>query len=235
MLKADGSGFVPLPRERILYTSPSRTSFVLQTSNPYPGKEPFKVSSNGGGLAFVTNQRVVYLPSTKSPHFESFSVPILGLVDSRVTAPWFGANTWEAVVRPASNGGIPPQHSYVEVKLTFKEGGAYDFHRIFEEIKERTAHAAETARAQGRTADLSDVPLEQLPAYAVSVSAAGADALSGSGAAPARGDLLAADTNASSHAARPSPAPEEPPPGYEEAQSASVMESFEDEIRRQNP
>lgn len=49
--------FVPLPQERILYTSPSRTTLSLQTPNSYPGKEPLAINSSSG-KTYVTNQRV---------------------------------------------------------------------------------------------------------------------------------------------------------------------------------
>ena len=50
-------GFVPLPREKILFTSPPRTTLSLSTPNKFPGKEPVNISCNGG-IAFITNQRV---------------------------------------------------------------------------------------------------------------------------------------------------------------------------------
>lgn len=49
--------FVPLPREKTLFTSPPRTALTLQTPNPYPGKEPFSVKCSDG-KAIITNQRV---------------------------------------------------------------------------------------------------------------------------------------------------------------------------------
>ena len=55
------TGFVPLPRERILFTSPPRTTLVLQTPNSYPGKEPLAIQSSAG-TAFLTNQRVSTYP-----------------------------------------------------------------------------------------------------------------------------------------------------------------------------
>lgn len=51
------TGFVPLPKERILFTSPQRTTLAIQTPNSYPGKEPFAIHSSAG-TAFLTNQRV---------------------------------------------------------------------------------------------------------------------------------------------------------------------------------
>ena len=50
-------GFVPLPKERVLFTSPPRTTLTLQSPNSFPGKEPLNLNSNGG-TGFVTNQRV---------------------------------------------------------------------------------------------------------------------------------------------------------------------------------
>lgn len=57
MLKEGGRDFVPLPRERILHASPSRTTLSLTTPNSYPGKTPLSITSKGG-IAYVTNQRV---------------------------------------------------------------------------------------------------------------------------------------------------------------------------------
>jgi hypothetical protein len=48
---------VPLPKEKILFYSPPRTTLTLTTPNSYPGKEPLNLGSNGG-TAYVTNQRV---------------------------------------------------------------------------------------------------------------------------------------------------------------------------------
>ena len=51
------TGFVPLPKERILFTSPLRTTLAIQTPNSYPGKETLAIHSSAG-IAFLTNQRV---------------------------------------------------------------------------------------------------------------------------------------------------------------------------------
>lgn len=71
--------FVPLPREKTLFTSPPRTALTLQTPNTYPGKEPFSVKSSDG-KAIITNQRVtpslatspttqlILLPAHLPPH-----------------------------------------------------------------------------------------------------------------------------------------------------------------------
>lgn len=49
--------FVPLPREKTLFTSPPRTALALDAGNTYPGKEPLAVSCSSG-VAYLTNQRV---------------------------------------------------------------------------------------------------------------------------------------------------------------------------------
>lgn len=54
--------FVKLPHEKILYTSPPRTSLELASANP---EKKYSVKSDGG-VAYVTNQRVSTLVSTCS-------------------------------------------------------------------------------------------------------------------------------------------------------------------------
>lgn len=49
--------FVPLPREKTLFTSPPRTALALEAGNTFPGKEPIAISC-ASGTAFLTNQRV---------------------------------------------------------------------------------------------------------------------------------------------------------------------------------
>ena len=56
--------------------------------------------------------------------------------------------------------------------MTFKEGGAFDFHSNFERVKETLSQALEEARESGRMPngngqlpDFSAAHLEQLPAY----------------------------------------------------------------------
>jgi hypothetical protein len=80
---------------------------------------------------------MIYLPVAPTPQLQSFAVPILNVTDSRVTAPWFGANKWEAIIQPVQGGGIPPQHAELDLVMEFKEGGAFDFASIFERLKER--------------------------------------------------------------------------------------------------
>lgn len=69
-----------------------------------------------------------------------------------------------------AGGNIPPTHAAIELRLTFREGGAFDFHTLFVQIKERLHQAysiaQETAhRDAAGNIDLANVHLDQLPAY----------------------------------------------------------------------
>lgn len=131
-----------------------------------------------------------------------------------------------------------PPTGVVEVKCTFKDGGAFDFHTAYERVKERLQQAVEASRIDGdgsggsRAAmngvDVSNVNLDELPAY------------------QERGDgplippiapvavpiqpLPQQSNGAADDRSRPRPAndtPSEPPPGYEEAQLASLQDEVE--------
>jgi len=81
------------------------------------------------------------------------------------------------MVQPVPGGGLhsPGNASGMELKFTFKEGGAPDFQGKFEAIKERLQQVVEAAREQngvqtsrGNVAanvDMANVHLEQLPRY----------------------------------------------------------------------
>ncbi|KAL8797618.1 MAG: hypothetical protein Q9182_007168 [Xanthomendoza sp. 2 TL-2023] len=252
--------FVPLSGERILFTSPSRTSLSLQTPHSYPGKEPLSISSSGG-TAYITNQRIVYLPTAPTPQLQSFSAPILNLQDTHVDAPFFGANSWTGILKPVPGGGIPRNHAYIKISMTFKDGGAFDFATTYERLKETITQAVEVARESGGhqgAAALSDINLEQLPAYE---EVGNTTALSAAPPPPLQQPTPIAPTAAPSYTPqrdsgvaisaaedeerhpKPSaatapqeqmPHPDEPPPGYEEAQqqhSSSVAENLERNLR----
>lgn len=172
--------------------------------------------------------------------------------------------------------------------MTFKDGGAFDFHSSFERVKETLSHAVEIARESGiisgagtgggmgaGVVDLEVVHLEQLPAYEeatapttnvqrpvpVSMSpthvtsgharppptrtageragAAGAQGMASGGMASLQrrttGEGLGrpgAGANTTS-AAPPAPEPDEPPPGYEEAQQSALVRSLEASVGRE--
>jgi hypothetical protein len=179
-------------------------------------------------------------------------VPILNVADSRVTAPWFGANKWEALIQPVSGGGIPPQHAELDMVMEFKEGGAFDFASIFERLKERLRQAVDVARESGGDSEggvnMNNVHLEDLPAYEESgqharvpdplpspplddrrPSAAGTGGTAVAAAQPPSPQR--SSPMASPHEANFQP-PSDPPPGYEEVQRDSVVEELERQARR---
>lgn len=109
--------------------------------------------------------------------------------------------------------------------MTFKEGGAFDFHTNFERIRERLEQAVENVSdgARGvRGVDLSAVHLEELPAYDGPGNTGPPPAASGAPAAPQH------TRQASMGGAEPA----EPPPCYEEVQSQSVAQELEERLRR---
>ncbi|KAI9933014.1 hypothetical protein ASPWEDRAFT_145445 [Aspergillus wentii DTO 134E9] len=216
--------FVRLPNEQLIYTSPPRTSFSLQPLSSYKGNESLSVQCSAGQI-HLTNQRVVYLPSQKAKDLQSFSAPLLNVHDTHVSAPFFGPNVWMALVQPVAGGGIPPGLPAVQLKVTFKEGGAFDFHNHFERIKERLQQAVEISTESSRgqsSVDMSAIHLDELPAYD-----------------GPRNDTPSASCNEGpsvSPRARAAPEtgsePSEPPPGYEEVQQQSVAHELEERLRR---
>jgi len=151
--------------------------------------------------------------------------------------PWFGPNAWPAVLQPVPGGNIPTAHANIELKLTFKEGGAPDFHSTFERIKERLQQVVSTAREENLTGgrqdsvldnvNLDTVHLDQLPSYQES----GSDRVASyQGADPP--DLLESPGGISQRTP-PQTGPSEPqpppdaPPGYEETQQQSIQAELE--------
>ncbi|KAL1957774.1 hypothetical protein VTO42DRAFT_5492 [Malbranchea cinnamomea] len=226
-------GFIRLPHERVVYTSPPRTSLSLQAVNTPSGSQKFSINC-GSGRAYLTNQRVVYLPAESTPQFQSFSAPLLNLRDTYVSAPFFGPNVWSAQVQPVPGGGIPPSSVAIQLKMTFKEGGAFDFHTNFERLKERLDQVMEQERELGRNTgsfgnlDYSAVHLEDLPAYEGP----------GPGAFPPQPETREQDCPPPPPPDCPGSGggdqfepPNEPPPGYEEVQQQSVANALEHRIR----
>lgn len=229
--------FIALPNEQSLYQSPARTGLSLTTTSPHRGTRRLSINSSTG-TAYITNQRVVYIPTTKTPDFESFACPIANLHDTHVAPPLFGPNAWKAIVQPVANGGLGGGGGGgggVELKLVFKDGGASDFSTIFERLKEKVLNARQTG------VGAEAVHLDELPTYE--------DARSGEPSSSA-----ATTTTAAAPGAPPSPTavapaivleppeitiaqadadpsiPNGPPPGYEETQRESVAEELERQI-----
>jgi WW domain-binding protein 2 len=271
MLTDDKRNFLPLPGEQALFTSPTRTSLTLQSFNRSASKDNRFSIDCSAGTATVTNKRVrltaqglsskltvqiVYLPTSPHPTLQSFSAPILNCQDTHIAAPWFGPNVWTAVIQPVAGGNVPTDVPAIELKMTFKEGGAYDFHNIFERIKERTQHAVDMAREAGHISpggaedrglvDLHDVHLDELPAYEENagpgVRVVGRDAeveapismraerrAAGVGRAQAHG--TATSESISQEPSRPGEQPRGEPPRYEDVQTESIADILERRLR----
>jgi hypothetical protein len=190
--------------------------------------------------------KIIYLPVSPTPTLQSFAVPILNVADSRVTAPWFGANRWEAMIQPVSGGGIPSQHAELDMVMEFKEGGAFDFASIFERLKERLRQAIDVARESGadtedggRGINMNNVHLDELPAYEESRQHARVEDPLPSAPVERRESVAAPQPTSPVHRSSPMVSPQatnfppsEPPPGYEEAQRDSVVEELERQARR---
>ena len=169
-----------------------------------------------------------------------------------MSAPFFGPNVWSGILQPVNGGGIPPHHAFVEIKMSFKDGGAYDFQSTFERVKEMMSNAIEEARESGRVSgradvvDMSAVHLEQLPAYEeVGNTPLGppSDILRPTPISHSRqqphtqntynNEENVGDTTTPQLSDQPQfQPPNEPPPGYEEAQQSSIVNNLEESIRR---
>lgn len=194
-------------------------------------------------MELADSSKIVYLPSSPTPELQSFSSPIPRLQDTFVRAPFFGANYWTASCKPVANGGIPPSYPLVELRLTFREGGAFDFHTIFEQIKERLYQAYTVARETGQrdgNVDLANVHLEQLPAYEPAREVEREEEerviLSPIPVRPGEvRDTSIAGMRSMNEEDSPKPdehiMPDEPPPGYEETQTQAVDAALEQRLR----
>jgi hypothetical protein len=122
------------------------------------------------------------------------------------------------MIKPVSQGGIPPDIPRVELKLTFKDGGHNEFRQKFEELKERLHQVRELERETGQRLNIPD---EQLPAYEAQQGAVSSTAASSNLLPPGRSDSSASRGRS----------PDEPPPAYEEAQAQTLSMRLEDVIR----
>jgi len=130
MISQDGRSLVPLPGEKVFF-SQEKTSVVLDMGGGYPGNPG---TYKAEGIAYVTNQRVVFVSRPALAHFKSLSIPLMNLREGRLQQPWFGANYYQAFVHPVEGGGMPCPGG---LKITFREGGGFEFSTIFNEVKNR--------------------------------------------------------------------------------------------------
>ena len=132
---------------------------------------------------------------------------------------WWGW-VWKSDCIPVSGGGIPPDIPRIEVKFTFSDGGMMDFNEAYTRLRERLFQFQEMRREMGPGADIPDEPL---PAYEAEAAGGQTQPSSSSLAAPTRPER--SESSASRRA------PDEPPPGYDEAQAQQISIQLEDHIR----
>lgn len=147
------------------------------------------------------------------------------------------------MLQPVPGGGIPVTHSAIELKLVFKDGGAFDFHSNFERIKERLHQAVQDARDRGLgddsasagmgrgllpSVDMAAVHLEDLPAYEASSTSNVRSGQPQMFAQQAQPPPIPVDATVPTSHSRPRfEPPNDLPPGYEEVQQESVASELE--------
>ncbi|KAK4190851.1 hypothetical protein QBC35DRAFT_449042 [Podospora australis] len=212
MLTRDGE-IVPIPGEKILYTSRPRVTLDVSTPTELNIANPFSIKCDNG-IAYITNERVIYLPARPAGSFKSFFAPVLNFNDTHVQSSWIGPWSWIGTVRPVPGGGIPMHIPRIEVKLVFRDGGHSDWQTKFEWLKERLHHAREMGLNPGQN-------LEPPPPYEDNAPAGSSSGPSGN--VPAAGG--------GSQPQPPHPVPDEPPPDYIEAQTQAITTQYEERVR----
>ncbi|TLD26823.1 hypothetical protein PspLS_04516 [Pyricularia sp. CBS 133598] len=218
MLSREGD-IVKLPHEKIIHKQTSRISLELSRPNSLADAPAFDVKSDSGTV-YITTGRVIYLPATPTPEFKSFSAPILNFEDTHIGSGWFSASYWTGLVRPVTGGNVPQGLPRLEIKLTFKDGGWSDFREAYQTIRDRLQHAQDIRAETGQVIAVD----EDLPQYEESPSNPPASSTQPSGlAAPSQ----------PSRTSSTQPQPDEPPPGYEEAQAQALGNRMEEAGRDQ--
>ncbi|KAI1845986.1 hypothetical protein JX265_000912 [Neoarthrinium moseri] len=218
----------PLPHERILHQTKGRISLDISAPSPSRGVPPYSLRCDRG-VAYITNKRLVFLPVQPTEQFKSFSTIILKTENSHVVgASWggFGANFWDAEVKPEADGNIPSDYTRVNMRLTFNDGGHSDWALRYEEIRGRLLHAASVARETGNTQILNSVTDEQLPEYSPREGGSRQSQVIASQAQIEQQADEAALAREQGQAA-----PDEPPPDYDEAQAQAIAMRFDERAR----
>ncbi|KAL2157044.1 hypothetical protein VTH06DRAFT_7526 [Thermothelomyces fergusii] len=220
MLTRDGQ-IVPIPGEKILHTSRPRVSLDISTPRELQIADPFSLKCDNG-IAYITNERVIFLPARPTEEFKSFFTPVLNFTDTHVHSSWIGPWSWGGTVRPVPGGGIPMHIPRLEVKFTFRDGGHSDFQAKFEWLKERLQHAQELGLVPSQN-------LEPPPPY--EPSAPGPSPPPGDPSTARTGPQLERQVHQRQEQQPPQPAPDEPPPDYVQAQAQAITMQYEERTR----
>ncbi|ODQ53386.1 hypothetical protein SAICODRAFT_7105 [Saitoella complicata NRRL Y-17804] len=155
--------FIPLPEETVIscHSAVGLNLESVTTNNtirpPAGGgadqevPPPVKLEVKDG-KAWVTSRRIIYLPTSPTPSFRSFSAPLRNLRNPNLTQPWFAPLSFSSSVLPTPGGGLPPPSA--NFRCTFREGGAEVFFR-------GVVGAMERARNEG----LGVVEVDPVPEY----------------------------------------------------------------------
>ncbi|KAJ2893875.1 hypothetical protein MKZ38_008142 [Zalerion maritima] len=206
----------PLPDEELLLKGKGRISIEFITKGNRSGRASLPPKCPDGKL-YLTNQRVVYVAAKPTDTFTSFSIPILDVQDSNMASTTFGAWYWLATVTRSANGGIPPEHDFFDIKMSFRDGGWNNFYQKFVAIKARLHHAREIGASVATHGHLDPLPEYEARPEANSPSSSAAASL----------EMSAGGGGNSSR-----PPPDEPPPQYEEVQAQAVAESLDRGLRQ---
>ncbi|POS80941.1 hypothetical protein DHEL01_v200659 [Diaporthe helianthi] len=222
----------PLEDEQILLKTPGYVSLEVSVPKAMRTSHPnFSVKCDSG-IAYVTNRRIIYLAEQPTETFQSFSAFILDTYDPQPRAGGllgFGAWRWRAEAKPRAGGGIPGDVPRIEILLIFNHGGVEGFHSKYSLMYERLSHARDVARETGTRITVHD---DDLPPY--SATGAGSPPQQPSAEQPAQTSPASTENppQARTQTQQPQVTPNEPPPGYDEAQAQAVEQQFEERDRQ---
>ncbi|KAI3398956.1 hypothetical protein diail_7983 [Diaporthe ilicicola] len=225
----------PLEDEQILLRTPGYVSLELSVPKALrTANSSFNVKCDSG-FAYVTNRRIIYLAEQPTEAFQSFSAFILDTYDPQPRAGGllgFGAWRWRAEAKPRAGGGIPGDVPRIEILLIFNHGGVEGFHSKYSLMFERLAHARDVARETGTRITVHDDDLPPYSATGPSGASEQPTPLQPVQLSPTQGQSEAqGQTQTQTQAQQPQSTPNEPPPGYDEAQAQAVEQQFEERDR----
>ncbi|KAJ3330204.1 hypothetical protein HDU76_006221 [Blyttiomyces sp. JEL0837] len=122
-----------IPGEKV-FNRQGAVQMEYVSGSGYPG-EGFNAASQNGML-YLTNRRIIYVPSPLQIRFASLTIPLPNLIEGKLVQPWFAANRYEGKCIPVPNGGLTIAG---QVRWIFKEGGAFEFSSIFAQLRSRLA------------------------------------------------------------------------------------------------
>eukprot|EP00270_Netrium_digitus_P009301 TRINITY_DN2829_c0_g2_i2.p1 TRINITY_DN2829_c0_g2~~TRINITY_DN2829_c0_g2_i2.p1 ORF type:complete len:220 (-),score=35.94 TRINITY_DN2829_c0_g2_i2:123-746(-) len=122
-------------------------AFVLCRQGIELQLEGFPLVPNGKwtskGMLFLSNIRMVFVPSSPHPPISAFDMPLLFVEKEAFNQPIFACNNLSGIVRPVAQGQVSA--SPYAFKILFKEGGVGTFLPLFFNILHMLRSMATTA------------------------------------------------------------------------------------------